>query len=121
MSSAYVAESLLRTATSASLDALLGKKSKHDDDEFLEQMIMSLIQTVPFVGMVAGSLKYGSTPIPTAAFLQRITEYWMKVKKQKNLTKKNLQALQAIVMMAGAGIPIPGSMINDIIKRLEEK
>jgi hypothetical protein len=93
---ATVAEAIIRRGTREAIQSMKGDKKEKDEKTFIEELFVSSLQNVPFMGNSISMMYYGSLGIPSLDWLNRIFEYISagnKAKKEETRTRNYLKAM----------------------------
>jgi hypothetical protein len=93
---------------SKELLALITGDDKDEKDNFTEQMVLSLLGDIPFVGQLASPFIYGGIPVPAIQMLAKTTERLNGFITAKSGDAKSRNAVRAAILIAGLG-GMPGA------------
>ena len=118
---ATASEVALRELSKGIIDAVFsgsGDDDKKDEKSYGGKMALSALGSVPFVSQVVSAFEYGSVPVPSLSLVVQVAERVEWAGRSKDTSKKMQHYTEALVLVAGVGFGVPGTLqMEQIIRK----
>jgi len=111
---AFFAETSIRRATKDWLDDLIegmtGNRPDRKEREYWEDLTLNILGSIPFIGQVVSTATYGSTPVPTLEYANKLAEelnYMWTTTSDKKKVKHFIKLLSMT-------LPVRSTQIGDV-------
>lgn len=111
----------IRRLSKEMIAAMLGGDDLDPWDKTIgKEAVQTAIGTMPIVGNLAGSLEYGSIPVPSVALLNGIVQKAYYAGKSKSTDKQIKNASSAAILLLGVGLGVPGTLqVEQLSRKLQ--
>jgi hypothetical protein len=103
------AEMGLRRLSKEMVAMVTGEDTEEWEETFTEEIVVNLLQNIPFLTQAVSVYNYGQIPVPTIAVMNDMVKQLDIYKKTKDPDKKKIRALEAIITIVGSSAGLPGT------------